>query len=569
MSCTFARWGKGKPLGAATLVQAIVEGERAPATNGHVNGSADAQQKQRGGYYTPDAIATVLADWAIQDANARVLEPSAGDGQLVAAASRRVNDAGRIVAIELYPEEAQKVAIRGGTITEAIAGDFFTWFKNHGEPGSYDVVLGNPPFIRYQHFREDHREVAFRLMQVEGLHPSKLTNAWLPFVAVATRALRTGGRLALVLPAELLQVTYAGELREYLARKYSHLTVVTFKELIFGGILQEIVLLLGIRQDTTAQMAFVELETLSDLQVSRITNVDEVEVDLNHAREKWTQYYLTPKELDLIRELEDSNVFGRLGQYADVDVGVVTGRNEFFVLAQNEADRLGLLDRCLPLVGRSFQIPGLVLRREEWEALVAANSKCLLLQLGDVPRLSLSPSALSYVETGEQKAYHEGYKCRIRLPHWWKVPSDWAPDAFLLRQIYDGPRIVENRVGATSTDTIHRIRTKNGVDPSWLAAASMNSLTWAFAEIRGRSYGGGVLELEPTEAEGLPFPRPGPVDFSVDDLDHLARKSGSESVLNEVDQTSLMSAGLAKHDVSVLRGIWQKLHRRRMSRKRR
>ncbi|MGH7963482.1 MAG: N-6 DNA methylase [Candidatus Binatia bacterium] len=557
------------PLSPTALVQAPLEGECAPATNGHVNGSAHTQQKQRGGYYTPDAIASVLADWAIQDSSAHVLEPSAGDGQLVVAASRHVEDPGRIVAIELYPEEAEKVAIRGGATTEAIAGDFFTWFWQHGDSGSFDVVLGNPPFIRYQHFREDHREIAFRLMRAEGLHPSRLTNAWLPFVVGATRALRSGGRLALVLPAELLQVTYASELREYLARKYSHLTVVTFKELIFADILQETVLLLGIRQDTAAQIAFVELETLNDLQVSRINEAEEVEVDLNHAREKWTQYYLSPSELGLIRELEDADAFGRLGWYAEVDVGVVTGRNEFFVLARDESDRLGILEWCLPLVGRSSQIPGLVLRREEWEALAAANGKCLLLQLGDAPRLSLSPSALSYVEAGEQRGYHEGYKCRIRLPHWWKVPSDWAPEAFMLRQIYDGPRIIENRAGATSTDTIHRIRMKNGVDPSWLAAASMNSLTWAFAEIRGRSYGGGVLELEPTEAEGLPFPTPGTVNFSVDDLDHLARQTGSEGVLNAVDRTALISAGLTKHDVSVLREIWRKLHRRRMSRKRR
>ena len=51
------------------------------------------------------------------------------------------------------------------------------------------------------------------------------------------------------------------------------------------------------------------------------------------------------------------------------------------------------------------------------------------------------------------------------------------------------------------------------IDPRVLAAASINSVTFAFSEVMGRSYGGGVLELEPREAEPLPFPSPDLVFF--------------------------------------------------------
>ena len=96
----------------------------------------------------------------------------------------------------------------------------------------------------------------------------------------------------------------------------------------------------------------------------------------------------------------------------------------------------------------------------------------------------------------------------------------------------------------------------------------MNSLTFAFAEIRGRSYGGGVLELEPTEAERLLFPKPG-AQLPVDDLDALARRKGVEQILAEVDRLVLKPVGLSESDVQVLRGIWRKLYQRRKSRKRR
>ncbi|MBI2940646.1 MAG: class I SAM-dependent methyltransferase [Chloroflexi bacterium] len=526
-------------------------------------------QKLRGGYYTPGPIAEFLAHWAILDKDARVLEPSAGDGEAVAAAARRLGGGGRITAVELDHEEAEKVMARGGASTTVIKGDFFTWFRDCRPDGAFDAVLGNPPFIRYQDFPEEHRGPAFRLMREEGLRPSRLTNAWVPFVVMATRALRPGGRLALVLPAELLQVTYAAELREYLARKYAQLSVVTFRRLVFSSIQQETVLLLGTRQDgTSAKMSFVELDGVDGLRADQVNVAGPVEADLDHAREKWTQYYLSPVELGLIREVERSSVFGRLGDFAGVDVGVVTGRNEFFVLTRVEAQHYGVLSRCVPLVGRSAQIPGLVIRQDEWERLAAHGGKCLLMQLGNVERSELSRSALKYVESGERLGYHEGYKCAVRLPRWWNVPSAWVPGAFLLRQIHDGPRIIQNRAGATSTDTIHRVRIARGVDSAWLAAASVNSLTFAFSEIRGRSYGGGVLELEPTEAEGLPFPRPdaSAQPLPTDDLDALVRRKGVQAALDEVDRLVLRPAGLGDRDVAVLRGVWRKLSERRMSR---
>ena len=268
-------------------------------------------------------------------------------------------------------------------------------------------------------------------------------------------------------------------------------------------------------------------------------------------------------------QLERSDSLTTLGQLASVDVGVVTGRNDFFVLTPARAV-LELRDRCLPLVGRSAQIPGLVLGAEEWAALAEADGRCLLLQLGRTGRDDLTPAARAYVEQGEAAGFHTGDKCRSASPTWWHVPSTSVPDAFLLRQIHDGPRIVANHAGATSTDTIHRVRVAPGVDAGWLAAASMNSLTWAFAEIRGRSYGGGVLELEPNEADALPFPSPIPGrDLPVADLDLWMRRKAIDDVLDEVDAQVLAAAGLTSAERVLVRGVWPRLASRRRSRTRR
>jgi adenine-specific DNA methylase len=525
----------------------------------------DEGMKLRGGYYTPSAIGGFLARWAIRSRNVAVLEPSAGDGQIAAQAAKRLGPGGRLVAIELFPEEAEKIS-EATPRAEVAVGDVFKWYWREPRDGTFSAVLGNPPFIRYQNFPEDHRRYAFALMEQAGLRPSRLTNAWVPFVVLATRALRSSGRLALVLPAELLQVTYAGELREYLVRKYSDLKIITFRKLVFAGIQQETVLLLGTRADSTgARISFHELDSLDDLDGLELDGDTTVPADLDHGREKWTQYYLSSRELGLIRKIEASEVFSRLGDVADVDVGIVTGRNEFFLLSPAEADARGVRDSCLPLVGRSLQIPGLRLTQSDWRRLAERGDKCLLLQLGEVGREELPPPAARYVRWGERQGHHHGYKCRIRLPRWWNVPSVWSPDAFLLRQIYDGPRIIANEAGVTCTDTIHRVRMTNGMSPGALAAVSMNSLTFAFSEIRGRSYGGGVLELEPTEAEGLPIPKVSP-ELPLDDLHDLAQTKRTEEVLAEVDRRVLEPVGLTRRETRVLRGIWRKLSERRLRR---
>ncbi|HYN35625.1 MAG TPA: N-6 DNA methylase, partial [Actinomycetota bacterium] len=360
------------------------------------------QRKLRGGYYTPAPIPKFLAAWAIPRGDARVLEPCCGDGALVEAARECLSDTGEITAVELFAEEALKTVERSGAQTSVHVGDAFSWFRNSKCDSQFDAVIGNPPFIRYQTFPEPHRDAAFQTMREEDLHPSRLTNAWVPFVVLATRCLRQGGRLALVLPAELLQVTYASELREYLVRNYSHLTVVTFRRLLFAGTQQETILLLGTRKtNSAAKISWVELDSAEDLSLRAVNKVGKVEADLDHAREKWTQFYLSPAELGLIREIESSNAFTTLGELAEVDVGIVTGRNEFFVLTHLEAEALGVQKWCRPLVGRSAQIPGLVLTPEDWRNLLLAESKCLLLQLGDCDRNGLAPKALAYVRSGE------------------------------------------------------------------------------------------------------------------------------------------------------------------------
>ena len=97
---------------------------------------------------------------------------------------------------------------------------------------------------------------------------------------------------------------------------------------------------------------------------------------------------------------------------------------------------------------------------------------------------------------------------------------------------------MHNQAGATSTDTIHRLKSK-GAKPEHLIANTYTWLTAASAEIEGRSYGGGVLELEPTEAERLLVPAVLNGAMPLAESDRLARTGRLDQVLEENARTVL------------------------------
>ncbi|MCV7032185.1 class I SAM-dependent methyltransferase [Mycobacterium sherrisii] len=514
--------------------------------------AAASTDKVRGGYYTPVPVAQFLARWVCQ-AGPRILEPSCGDGRILrelAVLSDRVR------GVELLAEEAAKARVFAAVDT----ANLFDWLA--GDTAGWDGVAGNPPYIRFGNWPAPQRDSALALLRREGLRPSRLTNAWVPFVVASTVSAREGGRVGLVLPAELLQVGYAAQLREYLLARYCEITLITFRHLVFDGVLQEVVLFCGVTGPGPARIRTVHLGDADALAAADL-NVASAPA-LLHEQEKWTKYFLDPAAIELLRTLKTSDTLTPLGTIADVDVGIVTGRNSFFTFTDAQADALGLRPHCVPLVSRSNQLSGLVYDIDCRASDLAAGHRTWLL---DAPEHPVDGALAAHIGDGEMAGVHRGYKCSIRTP-WWRTPSMWVPDLFLLRQIHLAPRLTVNAAAATSTDTVHRVRIDAGVDPAALAAVFHNSATFAFAEIMGRSYGGGILELEPREAEQLPIPPPTRAGADLaSDVDLLLKANEIEKALDVVDRRVLIDGlGWSPDTVARCRAAWHTLRDRRARR---
>jgi adenine-specific DNA-methyltransferase len=537
-------------------------------------------QKLRGGYYTPKKIAEFLSKWAIHLDTQKVLEPSCGDGNFVEAAILRFKELGidgdklkgRIKAIELIEEESIKAKLRakelGVNSTTVVNSDFFQYLNSNGFD-RYDAVLGNPPFIRYQNFPEEHRTIAISMMEELGLRPNKLTNIWVPFLVVSASLLKSNGKLAMVIPAELFQVKYAEETRVFLSNFFERITIITFKKLVFKGIQQEIVLLLCEKQtERNKGIRVIECEELEDLDKIDFKSINGTNVKpIDHSTEKWTKYFLSEVEINLMKRLKNDKRVLSCGDLLDIDVGLVTGINEFFMMNEDQVKEWKLENYTIPVVSKSNQLKGITFSKGDFKTNSNAKQSVHLFIPPDKDFKKLPLVCKKYIEYGESQDFHRGYKCRIRK-RWYRTPSLWAPDGFALRQVGDYPKIILNNTGAASTDTVHRVKFKKGVDKKLVALSFLNSLTFAFSEITGRSYGGGVMTFEPSEIEEIRIPILKKIKVNIIEIDKFIRKREIEKVLDIVDKELLIKHhGFSKKEVNELRAIWRKLSQRRLNRK--
>jgi adenine-specific DNA-methyltransferase len=107
-----------------------------------------------------------------------------------------------------------------------------------------------------------------------------------------------------------------------------------------------------------------------------------------------------------------------------------------------------------------------------------------------------------------------------------------------------------------------------------LPIAMLNSVTLLGAELCGRSYGGGILKIEPREADRLPLPSPSRTGEAATELRSLGSRLSAElgnreldEVVEAVDEALLLgSMGLAKSEVAVLRAARQRMLGRRAAR---
>lgn len=306
----------------------------------------------------------------------------------------------------------------------------------------------------------------------------------------------------MVLPAELLTVGYAEPVRRWLRERFAAVRLVLFETLQFADALENVVLLLANGYGGCEGFSLYHVHNAQDLRRIPFTELQFTPSD----KGKWTELLLSTRQRHLFKRVLREHFVG-LNNYATVELGTVTGSNEYFTMTEATRQKYGLTEAHLARISPpgTRHLRGLAFTKRDWAELRDKGDPVWILY----PSPDDSSKALQrYVAEGKEQGIDRAYKCKVRTP-WWRPPLVGAPDLFFTYMSHRYPRMVTNRAKVSFVNSMHGVRLMPAaprVAREALPLLALNSLTLLGAEVFGRSYGGGILKMEPSEACSLPMP---------------------------------------------------------------
>lgn len=474
-----------------------------------------------GQFATPLALATEITARALSHVSPEtpisMLEPACGTGAFFSAVSIIVNREriARCCGVEVDPSfsaaarelwEAEKVEIH--------TADFFDFAARREEKQHFNLLCANPPYVRHHHLpAERKRALQSRIAAELGLSTSGLTGLYVYFILLSDALLAEGAVAAWLIPSEFLVVNYGAPLREYLRTKVTLLEVFQFdpEEVQFDDALVSscVVIYRKSSPPPDHSVLFRYGGSCAEAAHERQLTVK----DLGHQ----SRWHIAPVDPAVPVPLETATV----GDLFTVRRGIATGANQFFVLTREQSVEYGLpLEILRPVLTSPRQLTGEIIEGDE-QGFPRVPEPLVLLDCTSAPKelAKQFPSAWKYLEQGREQGVSDGYLCRNREP--WYLQEQRPAPPYLVSYMgrstskRDTPiRFFLNRSQATATNgflclypkTVLESALKDHPEREAELLRLLNAISADTFRRIGRSYGGGLHKVEPSELLRLPLP---------------------------------------------------------------
>lgn len=485
-------------------------------------------------------------------------EPSIGDGAFVDSFKKHDSISIKLDGIDVNEKELQKAKTKWNKKNATfIKQDFleFSFAKR------YSAIAGNPPYIKKNLLSEEQIEWCKQIHKELGLSEISVKNIWVTFLVKGSQHLTNDGLLTFVLPSELLQVKFAEEIREFLKKQFQRIEIFTFNDLMFECKGQDTIVLFAYKKHSEKGEFFANIPD-KDVLSNETFVLAENEI-LVQSKVKWTHHFLTTDELTFLDKLEKE--LNSISNYVDSKPGIVTAANKFFIVDKETEERYGLENYTQPIIQKGLFVNGSVVFNEaDYLELENSNLPSRLIQLNDNDEISEGLN--EYLTLGIEQEIPERYKCRKRN-NWYVIPNiSTIPEAMFFKRSHLYPKLLKNDSNAFVTDSAYKVQIKDDYNLNSFIFSFYNSLTLLFSETNGRYYGGGVLELTPSEFKGLPLPY---VTITNDDFLSYTRafesKNDIDSILKKYDYQILNPVlQIDQEAIKKIRNIREKLFNKRM-----
>lgn len=516
------------------------------------------EKKQYGVFYTPKRVADILCNWAIKSTSDQVLEPSFGGCDFLDASLSRLDDMG------VVESDAQQ-QLFGCDIDE----NAFVFLKERipnvnghfkktdflelsitsfpVDQKGFDAVIGNPPYVSHHNMAENQKISAVRALKTHGLELGGRASLWAYFVLHSMSFLKLGGRMAWVLPSSFLYADYADKVQETLASNFEKCLIINLHERLFLESGTEEISIIALCENFRNGTAKANIDVLSVSDVSAMEAVikdwdnDNLTIPANRSMNNSLNSIIAQDLFSIFSSHTDTK---SLGDLFDIQIGIVSGANSFFIINRPIWDKYDLPETLKSHVLTKFRFAkGLLLTNDDAETLEKIGESCLLF---DTTKAGVIDGAVAnYLATFpvEKISTTTTFKRRERSGIWHRFNDNRIPDAFFPYMQNMGTWIVLNKARINSTNSIHRLYCQEGIDEMQIKLAAISILSTysqLSSELEGRTYGAGVLKHEPSEAVKIQLLMPDAddplIDETIFEIDGLLRQNLFHRARNTADR---------------------------------
>ncbi|MFN3407362.1 MAG: N-6 DNA methylase [Limisphaerales bacterium] len=461
------------------------------------------ETKQLGQVATPEPIAALMARWVMSARPRTVLDPAAGLGGLLAAC-RKLDPRAVLVGVERDSETLQRAKATAPRGTKLILADYLK-----SDAGLFEGIIANPPYVkahRLGYSEKDWRYFEERL----GTPLDRLTNLYALFLLKIWEDLAPSGRAAVILPAEFLNANFGEEIKERLMHVMRPPAFVVFAPSLnlFTDALTTSAIVFFEKGRAPEAPAWVRrADSLGDAEafVGKLCDGGRMragegclELTSLNPRDKWLNVLFhgtVPLDPVLFPK--------RVGDYFDCRRGIATGANDFFCLSRSVLREHGLTEvHVEPCITKASDADGLVFTREKFEALVARDRRCFLLNPSRNGR-----SLARYLELGERRGIPRRHLPSHR-PVWYLPENRAVADIWVAVFSRESVKFILNTSGAKNLTCFHGLYAKPGwetLPPLMTLFLNSSGGRKAFSQVN-RFYGDGLNKLEPKDVEDMPCP---------------------------------------------------------------
>lgn len=476
------------------------------------------ERNKLGQFATPPHLADEMVEYGLSlvaQTDIRYLEPGFGTGALFTSllnqdGSHRLTQAVGYEVDAHYGRPAAK--LYASTALELRMEDF-----TEAVPEPFDLLLCNPPYVRHHHLAAT-KKVALAEAVVQrygGPRPSGLTGLYNYFMMLGEAWLSTTGVAAYLVPSEFLDVNYGVVVKRFLLRQVQLTRIHLFEseqEQFADALVSSAVV--WYRKGRPTADSVVELSYGGSLlKPTHSRTVAHATLD---PATKWTRDIRNGAR-PASMAVPTSERPPILKDFFDVKRGLATGDNSFFVLTAQQVAEHNLPAAVLtPVVPSPRYLKSDVIRSDA-KSYPRDIEQLFLLDCRQRPEelAAQHPQAWAYLQTGIGTVSKK-YLCNSRKLWYLQEAREPAPIlcTYMGRGKKEGApfRFILNESEAVATNSFLMLypkafwRNRARQHPELLTRVweALSAITAADLVNEGRTYGGGLEKIEPSELGNVP-----------------------------------------------------------------